>query len=359
MMRTSLRERVRGRKGFTLVELLVVIAIIGILVALLLPAVQAAREAGRRMQCSNHLKQLGLAAHNFHDVYKRMPPGYNGNVTSPNRDAVDTVLGWENPIFWNVPWLGVNAYLLPYMEQQALADKIMVDFNVDRLRNDPAFPTQPSCEQAWWTNGVTVTTAKARIPTLICPSTNPYSASGSVFQILHCGSQATTLYGGTFARSNNFGLTNYVGVAGGLGTIPGNWWDQWRGVYGNRTKYSFSDMRDGSSTCLMFGEHLGGCNWSRENVNQRFTRVLDSSLGWIGAGAMPTAWGLYEEQDPASLTWGWQGWWMFSADHPGVVQFTFGDGSVHAMSTGVDYWAFVYASAMKDGNPVAPEQLGL
>ena len=69
---------VSHRKGFTLVELLVVIAIIGILVGLLLPAVQAAREAARRMQCQNNLKQLGLAAHNFESAVKRFPPGYVG-----------------------------------------------------------------------------------------------------------------------------------------------------------------------------------------------------------------------------------------------------------------------------------------
>lgn len=104
-------QRDRRSTGFTLVELLVVIAIIGILVALLLPAVQAAREAARRSQCQNNLKQLGLAAHNFHDTFKRLPPGA-GNDMSP--------AGTATSAHWGSSW---KVYLLPFLEQAAIYDK--------------------------------------------------------------------------------------------------------------------------------------------------------------------------------------------------------------------------------------------
>jgi prepilin-type N-terminal cleavage/methylation domain-containing protein/prepilin-type processing-associated H-X9-DG protein len=97
--------------GFTLVELLVVIAIIGILVALLLPAVQAAREAARRMQCSNKLKQLGVALHNYHDTYKAFPAGTGARTKNGGSNG-----------FW-LAWSGL-APLLPYIEQAPLADQI-------------------------------------------------------------------------------------------------------------------------------------------------------------------------------------------------------------------------------------------
>lgn len=100
------------RRGFTLVELLVVIAIIGILVALLLPAVQAAREAARRMQCSNNLKQIGLALHNYHDTYKTFPQGNVVRVTGPNTPPPRGD-GWT--------W---HARILPFLEQSALYDKV-------------------------------------------------------------------------------------------------------------------------------------------------------------------------------------------------------------------------------------------
>ncbi|MGV3483273.1 MAG: DUF1559 domain-containing protein [Planctomycetaceae bacterium] len=93
-------------RAFTLVELLVVIAIIGVMVGLLLPAVQAARESARRMTCSNHERQLGLALHNYHAAYDRLPSGWIA-------DASNNEPGWS--------W---GAAILPFMEQQALYEKI-------------------------------------------------------------------------------------------------------------------------------------------------------------------------------------------------------------------------------------------
>ena len=101
--------------GFTLVELLVVIAIIGILIALLLPAVQAAREAARRSQCTNNLKQLSLAMHNYHDTFSVFPPGSLGDPSwTGSYNVTDGHFGW--PVF-----------ILPFVEQQALQERI--DFN--------------------------------------------------------------------------------------------------------------------------------------------------------------------------------------------------------------------------------------
>lgn len=165
--------RDRRSRGFTLVELLVVIAIIGILVALLLPAVQAAREAARRMQCSNKLKQLGIALHNYHDTYKAFPstPGGNG-VLSANGGSVQNWMRW-----------GGLASLLPYVEQQALYDSIDFRFQWDstdgtsggltnrqvtRTRLDEAFtcPSDP---------GSSVNYSAAHSPTSYCFSRGPQS----------------------------------------------------------------------------------------------------------------------------------------------------------------------------------------
>lgn len=121
-MDLSHRPAKRRCAGFTLVELLVVIAIIGVLVALLLPAVQAAREAARRSSCQNNLKQIALAAHNYEDTYKQLMPGSTGAMNGKQSFPA----GWADPQRSCCPWghFSWAAIILPYMEQQNLFNQI-------------------------------------------------------------------------------------------------------------------------------------------------------------------------------------------------------------------------------------------
>jgi prepilin-type N-terminal cleavage/methylation domain-containing protein len=162
--KTTLKEliQIARRFGFTLVELLVVIAIIGILIALLLPAVQAAREAARRMQCTNHVKQLSLALHNFADAYQERLPG-NGYRTYPGQTGA-----YENNAA-QASWL---VELLPYIEQQALATR----FDLPKATLATGTGDVSAGNRDWGFAAGSATDAgevnSARVGYFICPSSN-------------------------------------------------------------------------------------------------------------------------------------------------------------------------------------------
>ncbi|MDR1958948.1 MAG: DUF1559 domain-containing protein, partial [Planctomycetaceae bacterium] len=201
------------RSAFTLVELLVVIAIIGILIALLLPAVQAAREAARRMQCSNNLKQLGLAIHNYHDTSKGFPSGMSRihtNITDNNQHKFGTLLK-----------------LCPYMEQQALYEAFVSK-------------TDSYSYDKWPTAALNVT-----LPGLVCPTN-----SGEVPFLGITG-------GGNAGRNNYHVMYGDVVDAGGNGSNA-NAVHCPRGFFG--IKYSFKGMgaiSDGLSNTMAMSERVG------------------------------------------------------------------------------------------------------
>jgi len=196
------------RRGFTLVELLVVIAIIGILIALLLPAVQAAREAARRASCTNNLKQVSLAVHNFHDIYKVFPPGDHSLFM---RSAIPSG-GDPNRI-------GYFTHLLPFVEQKPLYDAVI---QYEKEGNNP-----------WHNNSYSggASPYLTSISTILCPSdgTRPQSGNDVAYTSYHCN----------------------------RGDVWMNWdyWE-WRGAFGNgeRGECGFGKLLDGSSNTLMLAE---------------------------------------------------------------------------------------------------------
>ena len=340
-MKKNLRAPVALRTGFTLVELLVVIAIIGILVGLLLPAVQAAREAARRMQCSNNVKQLALAAHNFESAYKKFPPGYIGE---PSTGGLS---------FTNAQYVGHLLYLFPYMEQSAIytpfSDKRQLDpkqkptgnTTIDGVKFQPYWnddDDDPSDIDTLWDY------CQFKVSTLLCPSDDPYSNSFATGAILHPNSPVgsnglgMTMGGFNFIRplSGEFlGRTNYLGCAGRGGRTGSAAWNVWEGIFSNRSTNRFGDVKDGTSSTFMFGEVTGLWGDSVKPNDRRW------SMGWM-TGGMPTAWGL-----------GSHHWYKYNALHAGkMINFGFADGSTKALSPTIDNEAYKRLSGMKDGEVI-------
>jgi prepilin-type N-terminal cleavage/methylation domain-containing protein len=235
-MYTSLR-----RRAFTLVELLVVIAIIGILIALLLPAVQAAREAARRSQCSNNLKQFGLALHNYHDTYKAFPPRRGGSAGGGNTARFDG----------NYDRKSAFIFLLPFLEQTAMADMITAGNVVDSNGNT-IWPGGP----AGWYNNSRWIPWRTQINAVLCPSDSPP---------LDPAAQAKHSYA--------FCMGDWAGMPDS-DTTNARWnvsnSDPTRGVFeGSRKCKTFANLRDGTSNTIGMSERV----WSGNRGIQVATQI--------------------------------------------------------------------------------------
>ncbi|UUO07369.1 DUF1559 domain-containing protein [Blastopirellula sp. J2-11] len=260
------------RLGFTLVELLVVIAIIGVLIALLLPAVQQAREAARRMQCTNNQKQLGLALHNYHDVNRSFPAGFH------NRN------GWS--------WC---TFLLPYVEQNAMYDQL----SVTTSRMD-------------FSDSNILSGAQTKITDFRCPSDSAPDLNDYL-----------TPKGSDDSRPE-VALANYVGSMGpdnaAVTDSPGN------GIFWALSYIKMRDILDGTSNTFLLGER----NYF-VNKGSLWVGVTHSSTGSsdkkMTLASVRTSDGALN--DPTNVK-------CFSSLHPGGALFTFCDGSVQFIPETID-----------------------
>lgn len=307
-------RRLPWRPAFTLVELLVVIAIIGILVALLLPAVQAAREAARRSTCVNRLRQLGLAVLNYHDAFQVLPISINawnnGPTPTPERNGKGWILG-----------------SLPYLEEQALYDQFKPGFNGDMFSGQGI--ASPIVRDAM----------KQSLTVLQCPSDASVTDEGLKFEMWQW-------------KDIEVALTSYKGVlgdtrVGGSSSIhDGREPDCHMTVGCNglfyRTNYqepiALKHIIDGTSSTFMVGEDV-----VRHNYH---SAAYYSNGDWCSCGPPLN----FKPEPPIP-----DQWWNvmgFRSEHPGGAHFCLADGSIHFVGDGIDY-ALYRALSTRAGDEIA------
>jgi prepilin-type N-terminal cleavage/methylation domain-containing protein/prepilin-type processing-associated H-X9-DG protein len=327
----------RSRRGFTLIELLVVIAIIGLLIALLLPAVQAAREAARRAQCVNHLKQLGIALHNYHGALGSFPIGYTfydapwpGDPTVPGGHA---------------KW-GVLAHLTPYLEQSAVHDAINFDFPIIGGPNQSYAPFPEN-----------LSALSTRVGLFHCPSDG-------------LDRPTPPIYG-----------ANYVATAGSGLDVPANGYRQIDGTFYINSSTTLADIRDGSSNTAVMSESLigpgGPYNIPVADMVEdprryiRHVNTLTDADCRATANVHPNKRSNWADGDANASTYShWYppnppepscnrhsvGWSEASSNHPGGVNLLLGDGSVRFVKDSVSPATWRALATRKGGEVISADQ---
>lgn len=306
------------RRAFTLVELLVVIAIIGVLVGLLLPAVQAAREAARRIQCTNNLKQMGLGFHNYHSVFNKFPFGGAGVVSATNATARAR---------WRPSW---GTVLLPYIEQQAVYEEF--DIRVPYI------------------DDINLVPAARIIPTYLCPSAPKPVMSRPNGDTPN----STTLFGRT-DYGGNYGerglrcypLSNCQNTYADQGDSSGGG----RGVllFGTERQVGIVDITDGTTNTVVLGEAPEGLHsiWAGHKnlfdqsapINERTT----ANSKWMACGAV------FKSKYGNFCDFGQE----FHSYHTGGSQFLLADGSARFLSAQIELPTFAALLSRRGGEVIS------
>jgi prepilin-type N-terminal cleavage/methylation domain-containing protein len=309
------------RRGFTLIELLVVIAIIGVLTALLLPAVQQAREAARRTQCRNNLKQLGLALHNYHDQFESFPPGWVYDSGRPAASAPTNCWGW-------------GAFILPQLDQAPLYNQ--ADFSVGfRGGLDAAGANSPI-----GSNGLEATV----LAMFRCPSDTGPDHVFSGDQSMQFG-----------ARSN------YPGVNGGflLDLFPIT---AQGGTFGENSRCRLGAMLDGASQSVLVGERawfeFAGAGvgpsalWAGTRSGIPGVPAANGVAFAVGQCIVSLNTAPAHPPSPFGAGESDSSWHGFSSRHTGGAHFLIADGAVRFINESITYETYGRLSTIADGQTI-------
>ncbi len=323
----------RTNKAFTLVELLVVIAIIGMLVGLLLPAVQQAREAARQMQCGNNLKNMGLAALNHESTTKAFPTGgWNWNwVGDP-----DAGFGVPQPGSWMYS-------LLPFIEQNALF-QLGADGNIESVS-----ASQKAGAGTCMATPVSIYNCPSRRPA------KPYTLSTTVYNADKPSMGGRADYAACVGSYNSTASSSnaYSDWATGRSKVNGKSWtvSSYNGVTFDFSEITMGEIRDGTSNTILYGERYISPdyyeNTSSTDDNGEFSGMDQDNCRTAGTISSLTI------KAPVQDRAGFTGSQEFGSPHAGTFGTVFCDGSVQKISYSIDAAAFIYAAARNDGKPMS------